>query len=165
MSTTESPSALEIQVGGTHYKDFAIQPVEFIETNDLPYTIANVIKYVLRDKDNRAQDLGKASHYLLLYKELRMDSHRHWRKILWSVSPNGFITTNALTGLQALVIMRVCSIATSDKPESCWEDAMNAIQEMIRTLPEEVEEPCMHPNRRCSSHYGPLWCPDCGKEL
>ena len=52
------------QVGGTHYK-LAIQPVEFIVKNDIPFREANVIKYVVRHKNkNGVEDLMKARHYL-----------------------------------------------------------------------------------------------------
>ena len=132
---SDSPSALSIQIGGDHYKHFtAIQPVEFFEANEVPFTLANVIKYVLRNKDNRAQDLSKALHYLTLYKELRMDKHRHWRKILWDISPNEFITKNNLGDMPALVVMQVCMIATHSSPESCWEDAVGTLNQMIREL-------------------------------
>ena len=64
---TESTSgkALDTQVGGGHYKDFKIQPVEFIVANDIPYREANVIKYTTRHKDkNGIEDVRKAIHYL-----------------------------------------------------------------------------------------------------
>ena len=35
---------LATQVGGQHYKNMPIQPVEFSERNQLPYCMANVIK-------------------------------------------------------------------------------------------------------------------------
>lgn len=58
-------SALEKQVGGNHYKQFAIQPVEFINANNLSYMQGNVIKYVLRyPLKNGIADLEKAKHYL-----------------------------------------------------------------------------------------------------
>ena len=38
----------EDQVGGTHYKDFVIQPAEFIHKNDIGFLEGNVIKYVCR---------------------------------------------------------------------------------------------------------------------
>ena len=61
--TSENP--LNRQEGGGHYKWFAIQPVEFIHVNNIPYMEANVIKYVCRHKQkNGAQDLRKAIHYL-----------------------------------------------------------------------------------------------------
>lgn len=58
-------SALETQVGGDHYRDLAIQPIEFIVANDIPYREANVIKYVTRWRSkNGVEDLRKARHYL-----------------------------------------------------------------------------------------------------
>ena len=58
-------SAKEIQVGGNHYKDMAIQPVEFIHKNGIGYIAGNVIKYVVRYKSkNGLEDLKKARHYL-----------------------------------------------------------------------------------------------------
>lgn len=56
---------LETQVGGNHYKDMNIQPLEFIIANNLPYCEANIIKYICRYKSkNGIQDLNKARHYL-----------------------------------------------------------------------------------------------------
>lgn len=58
-------SALKTQVGGDHYRDLAIQPIEFIVANDIPYREANVIKYVTRWRSkNGVEDLRKARHYL-----------------------------------------------------------------------------------------------------
>lgn len=64
-------SALETQVGGGHYKDFPIQPVEFCQKNRLSYCEANVVKYVCRhrNKDGR-RDIEKAKHYLDLILEM-----------------------------------------------------------------------------------------------
>lgn len=58
-------SALEKQVGGNHYKQFQIQPVEFINANNLSYMQGNVIKYVVRYPfKNGIADLEKAKHYI-----------------------------------------------------------------------------------------------------
>lgn len=60
----------EKQVGGSHYKDMAIQPSEFIVKNKLDWYQGNVIKYVVRhDQKNGRQDLEKAIHYLQLMIE------------------------------------------------------------------------------------------------
>lgn len=57
--------SLKKQVGGDHYRDLAIQPIEFIVANDIPYREANVIKYVTRWRSkNGVEDLRKARHYL-----------------------------------------------------------------------------------------------------
>jgi hypothetical protein len=66
------PEALKVQVGGNHYKNFAIQPVEFIEKNNLSFLEGCVIKRVCRhDAKAGAEDLRKAIHELQLLIELR----------------------------------------------------------------------------------------------
>ena len=56
---------LNTQVGGNHYQNYTIQPIEFIVKNNIPFLEANVIKYVVRYKDkNGLEDLNKAKHYL-----------------------------------------------------------------------------------------------------
>ena len=58
-------SALDVQVGGGHYKDAAIQPIQFIFANKIGFAEGNVIKYVYRySKKNGIEDLQKAKHYL-----------------------------------------------------------------------------------------------------
>jgi hypothetical protein len=58
-------SALDKQEGGSHYKDMAIQPVEFIVANDIKWREANAIKYTVRHAHkNGAEDIRKAIHYL-----------------------------------------------------------------------------------------------------
>jgi hypothetical protein len=59
------------QVGGSHYKKYKIQPVEFIVKNNIGFVEGNVIKYVLRFKEKGGVlDLEKAKHYI----ELLIDS-------------------------------------------------------------------------------------------
>ena len=59
------------QVGGNHYKNYKIQPIEFITANDIGFIEGNVIKYLLRFKEkNGLQDLDKAIHYIEILKEL-----------------------------------------------------------------------------------------------
>lgn len=56
---------LTTQVGGNHYQNYAIQPIEFIIKNNIPFIEANIIKYVVRYKNkNGLEDLKKAKHYL-----------------------------------------------------------------------------------------------------
>ena len=63
--------ALKNQVGGEHYKDYVIQPIEFIYFNNIPFLEANVIKYIVRwQEKNGVQDLEKAKHYIDLLIEL-----------------------------------------------------------------------------------------------
>lgn len=62
---------LETQVGGNHYKDLKIQPIEFIHANNIPFCEANAIKYLCRWRSkNGKQDLEKAKHYIDLLIKL-----------------------------------------------------------------------------------------------
>lgn len=64
-------SPLGKQIGGSHYKGCAIQPVEYIYANGIGYFEGNVIKYVTRWKDKGGiADLEKAKHYIDLLIEL-----------------------------------------------------------------------------------------------
>lgn len=66
----EAP-ALAVQIGGGHYKDMAIQPVEYIYKNGVGYIEGSVIKYVSRwRKKNGVEDLKKARHFLDLLIEM-----------------------------------------------------------------------------------------------
>lgn len=56
--------SLKKQEGGSHYKNFKIQPVEFIQKNKLGYCEGNIIKYATRHKvKNGVEDLKKVIHY------------------------------------------------------------------------------------------------------
>ena len=53
------------QVGGTHYSDLAVEPIQFIEANSLGFHEGNIVKYISRWKDkNGVEDLKKAKWYL-----------------------------------------------------------------------------------------------------
>jgi hypothetical protein len=55
------------QVGGSHYKDRATQPIEYMMSNELGYAEGAVVKYVTRWKDKGGvEDLKKAKHFLEL---------------------------------------------------------------------------------------------------
>ena len=52
-----------------HY-DYKIQPVDFIEANNLGFCVGNVIKYICRydKKGTPMEDLEKAIHYIEILK-------------------------------------------------------------------------------------------------
>lgn len=68
-------SAKDYQIGGSHYKNKGIQPIEYIMSNRLGFCEGNVVKYVSRWRDkNGLDDLLKAKHYLeFLIEEVRDD--------------------------------------------------------------------------------------------
>lgn len=48
-----------------HYARWAMEPIEFIAVNNLPWWLANVIKYTMRyDAKDGLKDLYKARSYL-----------------------------------------------------------------------------------------------------
>lgn len=64
-------SALAAQVGGSHYRQMAIQPIEYIHANGIPFAEGNIIKYVSRWRSkNGIADLEKARHFIDLLIEL-----------------------------------------------------------------------------------------------
>ncbi len=64
-------SALSHQEGGNHYKDLAIQPVEYITRNKMGFIEGSVVKYVTRHRlKNGAEDIRKAIHFLHQLLEL-----------------------------------------------------------------------------------------------
>ena len=70
-------SAKDRQVAGGHYKDMAIQPIEYITGNNLNWYQGNIIKYATRYpfKGCSVDDLRKIIHYaeLALEDELSSD--------------------------------------------------------------------------------------------
>ena len=58
-------SALDTQVGGSHYKDMAIQPMEYSMANQLDACQHTAIKYITRFRQKGGiQDLEKAKHVI-----------------------------------------------------------------------------------------------------
>jgi hypothetical protein len=52
------------QIGGDHYAKHTIQPWDIIREYKLDFFEGSCLKYLLRRKDNRLEDLQKAAHYL-----------------------------------------------------------------------------------------------------
>lgn len=64
-------NALDVQVGGDHYKKWNIQPADFCFANNIPFLEGNVVKYTVRHRDKGGlEDLRKAKHYLELIAEM-----------------------------------------------------------------------------------------------
>lgn len=64
-------SALKTQVGGDHYKNMAIQPMEYSMANGLDACQHTIVKYVSRFREKGGiQDLEKARHVLDMLIEI-----------------------------------------------------------------------------------------------
>jgi len=65
------PDPLKEQVQGDHYKQFIIQPAEYIFKNSLGFLEGNAIKYITRyPLKNGIVDIDKAIHCLQMLKSL-----------------------------------------------------------------------------------------------
>lgn len=92
MNTQSETSALDVQIGGSHYKDMPIQPIEFIQANGIGFMEGNVIKYVSRWKaKNGIPDLEKARHYLDLLIEFEKKAEAE--TMPWPPLPDCFDTS------------------------------------------------------------------------
>ena len=69
--TVPNAGALDVQVGGDHYKKHKIQPIEYIHANNLPFIEGNIVKYITRWREkNGVKDLEKVKHYVDLLIQL-----------------------------------------------------------------------------------------------
>jgi len=69
-STNDLTKPLSEQIGGDHYRQGSIQPIEYIHANDMDFFSGNVVKYITRWKyKNGLEDLKKAKHYIELLME------------------------------------------------------------------------------------------------
>ena len=64
--------ATDKQIGGSHYKDMEIQPLEYIVANGLDFLEGNIVKYITRHHaKGGAEDIRKVIHYAELLLELK----------------------------------------------------------------------------------------------
>ena len=78
-------SELDRQVGGNHYKELKIQPIEYIMANNISWCMANVIKYATRyDKKGQAvADLDKIIHYASIQKQEILKNEEATKRTNW----------------------------------------------------------------------------------
>lgn len=91
--------ALDIQVGGNHYKKYSYQPVEFSVDARLSFIQGSIIKYILRFQDkNGIEDINKVIHYADLARELKLPVKP---KNYQATYLHRFCTENKLNSLQS----------------------------------------------------------------
>ncbi len=72
--SSKGVNPFQTQEGGSHYKDMAIQPLDYIVANNMTFVEGNVVKYVTRWKQKGGvEDLKKARHYLDLLIHIHED--------------------------------------------------------------------------------------------
>ena len=70
-------SALDKQIGGLHYKNSKIDPIELIVAHKLDFIDGNIVKYAVRKKNYESdrERYEKIKHYCELALELKCGSH------------------------------------------------------------------------------------------
>lgn len=85
-------SALTSQVGGDHYRNKAIQPVQFSMANELDACAHSILKYVTRHREKHGRrDLEKALHFVDLRLELATVEHR---VTVWRITMENYCRAN-----------------------------------------------------------------------
>lgn len=95
--------AINTQVGGSHYKNLKMQPIELIARLRCSFIQGNIIKYISRYKyKNGLEDLDKCIHYARLAIEL--NDTRRCKDSEISVSINKYIAKNNMSIMQRRII-------------------------------------------------------------
>lgn len=82
--------ALDVQIGGSHYKKYPIQPAEYCHVNRLGNLESYTVKYVTRWRDKGGlEDIRKAIHCLELLIELENKNNDEARIVPSDRSPGG----------------------------------------------------------------------------
>lgn len=75
MKQETAQSAMDVQIGGDHYKKLKIQPMEYSMANNLDACQHTAIKYVTRFRDKGGvADLEKAKHVIDMLIEFEQKS-------------------------------------------------------------------------------------------
>jgi hypothetical protein len=101
---------LSTQVGGSHYKNFAIQPIEYIHKNAIGFIAGNIIKRVARYNQptgKGAEDLLKIIHELDILIDQINKGHEGWvhdRRSDLVIDPLHFCRANNFDSDQTSII-------------------------------------------------------------
>lgn len=124
----EKKKALEIQVGGSHYKRMGIQPFEYAHANRLGACEFTVVKYVTRWREKGGlEDLKKAKHCIDILIELETRE----REAAISIAPPTCSDVDEDDGLERLL--------TPEDFKQVFQES-GAIQGWHQTLPKMGKE-------------------------
>lgn len=109
-------NATDTQIGGSHYRDLAIQPMPFCIANRWDPAAYGILKYITRHKQkNGRQDVAKARHLVDLRAQLIIEHGAP--QIGFKISVEDYIEQNGIDGLerQALLALGIWVIGQSDR--------------------------------------------------
>lgn len=132
-------SALDIQVGGSHYKKNAIQPIQYTTANCMGPSEMNIIKYVTRYKDkNGVEDLRKVRHYIDLHAETVASEPALFRELrammatkdLFPIKPDEYCVANGLRGTVGTII----TLVTYWRHDDCDPCVVDTVRRLVEEL-------------------------------
>ena len=92
-------SALDTQIGGSHYKNMPIQPMQYSMANELDACQHTIIKYVTRFREKGGvQDLEKAKHVIDMLVEFEKNGVKPapaQKSFGFNAKPNGTLKDSA----------------------------------------------------------------------
>lgn len=105
-------NALAVQHGGGHYKNKAIQPIEFGMVNCLDDCAFSTLKYVTRHREKAGElDLRKAQHFVELREALARNCHRVTK---WPISMAHYCRANELPPAETEILMMLADYVASN---------------------------------------------------
>lgn len=130
---TETNNPLAVQVGGGHYKDLAIQPIEFSMLNRLDGCAHSILKYITRHRDKAGVvDIGKARHFLALHLHLADPDHLVHR---WVIRMSDYCHANSLPLTETRALLLLAEYLTTGSAE-----AAARVDEVLKELQDSYAE-------------------------
>lgn len=124
-SNLDKNSVLDKQVGGSHYKNLKIQPIELLRPYEFGFCEGNIIKYVTRYKDKGGKkDLEKAIQYIDFILEMPVSLGN---VISMAIT---YCAENDLDKYQTMAVMYIVLYHTTND-KKYLEKAKEAIQKLI----------------------------------
>lgn len=104
--------ALDVQIGGTHYKGRGIEPIHFAEMNDLPACLFNALKYIVRYRlRNGREDIQKAMDYVAKAAHYYQTNGNPFKPDkVWKITPEEFIKSYPLEGQERDAVRCICDV-------------------------------------------------------
>lgn len=125
--------ALQNQVGGLHYRNKAIQPIEIWMANEYDGCIGNSIKYVTRHPEKAGRiDLEKAAHFCELRVATLSPLWRYRGHV--GISIMRYIEANALPKEEAEIVSNLHHWGVGLMPQVSLAEASDMIRRKIATL-------------------------------
>ena len=117
--------ALKTQHGGSHYKNKAIQPVEFGMANRYDPCIFSAMKYVSRHAEKHGEeDLRKGEHFVFL----RLATNEELPYARTKISPKYYCEANGMGEIETKIIIALHDWATGNYLGREFSDADRATE-------------------------------------